>query len=78
MYEEENQENRIGRREGDARDNVDGLRHPDRMRRLLLAHLHETRLCVTIGVGTRCGWAGGLDVRGTDSDANVCGKAREM
>lgn len=48
MDEEEYQKYCVGRREGDARDDIDSFCHPDRMRRLFLAHLHET--CLQFGV----------------------------
>lgn len=44
MYEEEDQENRIGSGERDAGDDINGLGHTYRMRRLLLPDLHEARL----------------------------------
>lgn len=39
--EEEYQKYRVGRREGDPRDDIDGFRNTNRMRWLLFAHLHK-------------------------------------
>ena len=44
MDEEEDEENRVGRGERDAGDDIDCLGHSYRMGRLLLPDLHEARL----------------------------------
>lgn len=44
VYKEEDQENRIGSGERYAGDDINGLGHTYRMRRLLLPDLHEARL----------------------------------
>lgn len=42
--EEENEEHRVGGREGDTRYHVDGLRNSNRMRRFFFPNLDETWL----------------------------------
>lgn len=44
MYEEEDKKHSVGSGESDAGDDVDRLRHADRMRRLLFTDLDETWL----------------------------------